>query len=192
MRVEKTQTKYDSLLRQHGLQFCPLAPPDPIEINIQYLQPILLVNLVRHLPVAPNPCDVDRDVYPAKPLHRLRNTAFDRVSIGDINLDGLDLDVRVLLFNLGSDGGERGAVAVGQGQRLDAGAREREGCCATDACVDNKNIWSASLLLSVAEACLRCIFSLRLGYGGDIPEPAPVRKAVPFNNVAAAILDIWL
>jgi len=97
----------------------------------------------------------------------------------------LDLDILVFGGELGGqgfdflgDGVEAGGVAVGEYEAGDAIFGQSEGGCAAD-----------SLILSQIHIfTVKGIFENRLGE--EVPEPAPVRKAVPFNNVAAIVFNL--
>jgi hypothetical protein len=83
-----------------------------MQININHAHPIRLVILMRGLAIAANARDVNGDIDAAEPLHSLHHAVLHGSRVAHVQLQGLDLDVRVLRLDGAGDGVERVGVAV--------------------------------------------------------------------------------
>jgi hypothetical protein len=82
---------------------------------------------VRRFPRPRNPRNIKRYINSPKPLYSTRYTAFKSFLITHIELRGLDLDARVLGFEGGGGGEERGEIEICECEACDAVFCEGEG-----------------------------------------------------------------
>jgi hypothetical protein len=184
--ASKAGRQANSLLFHHDRQLLALAPPHAVEVHAQHAPPVgLLVDLMRRAPAAADARVVDGDVEAAEAPRRLGDARPHLRRVEHVHLQRQHVDVRVPLPQCRARPGQRVAVDVGERERADPAAGEGEGGVLADAWMGGGGLesWVGWLGLERGD-----------GLGGkserwsEVPDAAPVMKAVPFRRVEAMVL----